>query len=67
VATKIQLEIEIDPEGNVHVVTHGLHGESCVHETESLERALGTVRAREKTSEYYGTAAGVRSQTGTKR
>ena len=66
-ATKIQLEIEIDPQGNVHLVTKGLHGESCLHETESLERALGTVRSREKTNEYYGSAAGVSSRTGAKR
>ena len=66
-ATKVQLAIEIDPDGNVRIETKGLRGESCLHETESLEKALGAVRAREKTSEYYGTAAGVRSQAGTKR
>lgn len=66
-ATKVQLELEIDPDGTVRIETKGLKGESCLHETESLEKALGAVRAREKTSEYYGTAAGVRSQTGTKR
>jgi hypothetical protein len=50
---KIELQIEIDPEGNVQIKTHGLKGEECVVETESLERELGLVRERSRTSEYY--------------
>jgi len=56
VATKVELEIQIDPDGTVHIETKGLKGETCLHETESLERALGSVRSREKTSEFYGKA-----------
>ena len=66
-ATKVQLEIEIAPDGTVRIETKGLKGESCLHETESLEKALGSVTAREKTAEYYAGAAAARSRTGTKR
>jgi hypothetical protein len=66
-ADKIQLEIEIDPDGNVRIETHGLKGEGCLEETESLERVLGTVAERHKTADYYvrsavraGTRAGRR-------
>jgi hypothetical protein len=65
-ADKIQLEIAIDPDGNVRFETKGLKGESCLAETESLERALGEVASRAKTSDYYagGTQSGVRSGSG---
>jgi hypothetical protein len=52
-ADKAELTIVITPEGQVRIDTHGLLGESCMSETESIERALGTVVKREKTSEYY--------------
>jgi hypothetical protein len=63
-AEKVQLEIAIDPDGNVRIETTGLKGESCLAETESLEKALGEVRARAKTSEFY--AAGAKAKTGTR-
>jgi hypothetical protein len=50
---KIQLEIAINPDGNVRIETHGLKGEDCLEETESLEKQLGTVAERSKTAEYY--------------
>jgi hypothetical protein len=56
-ADKIQLEIEIDPDGNVRIHTHGLKGEDCLEETASLERVLGTVAERRKTTEYYARSA----------
>jgi hypothetical protein len=59
---KIQLEIEIDPDGNVRIETHGLKGEDCLEETESLEKQLGTVAERSKTSEYYAAAVKTRSR-----
>jgi hypothetical protein len=64
VASKVQLEIEIAPDGTVRVETKGLAGEKCLAETESLEKALGSVKSRAKTSEYYAGAATARSKTG---
>jgi hypothetical protein len=60
---KIQLEIEIDPDGNVRIKTHGLKGADCLMETESLEKALGQVGERSKTSEYYAQSQKSRSRT----
>jgi hypothetical protein len=53
VAEKIEIELVFTPEGEVRLETRGLKGKTCLAETESLERALGTVRERTKTSEYY--------------
>ncbi len=52
-ADKAELTIVITQDGEVRIETRGLLGESCMTETESIERALGTVVKREKTSEYY--------------
>lgn len=52
-ADKAELEVTIGPDGQVRIVTHGLKGEACVLETKDLEKALGTVTAREKTREFY--------------
>lgn len=60
---KIQLEIAIDPEGNVRIKTQGLKGAECLVETESLEKLLGSVEERTKTSEYYAEPARARSRT----
>ena len=53
---KVQLEIAIDPDGNVRIETHGLQGEDCLAETASLEKQLGEVGERTKTAEYYARA-----------
>jgi hypothetical protein len=34
-------------------VTHGLKGQACIVETKGLEEALGQVKTREKTREFY--------------
>ncbi|HET8648024.1 MAG TPA: DUF2997 domain-containing protein, partial [Vicinamibacteria bacterium] len=60
-AEKAELEISIGADGTVKVVTRGLRGEACLAETKSLEEALGLVKRREKTSEYYGQAAGTKA------
>jgi hypothetical protein len=60
-AEKTELEVVITPEGEVRIVTHGLKGESCLEETASLEKAVGTVRAREKTREFYEKATGTKT------
>jgi len=54
-ADKTELEVFISPEGEVRILTHGLKGESCLEETEVLEKAVGTVKSREKTREFYET------------
>lgn len=52
-ADKIEIELLFTPDGEVRVKTRGLKGKTCMDETESLERAVGTVQEREKTSEFY--------------
>jgi hypothetical protein len=52
-ADKAELEISIGPDGEVHVVTHGLTGQACLAETKDLEKAVGEVKRREKTREFY--------------
>ena len=52
-AEKLEIEVVIGPDGNVTFETHGLKGNTCMTETESLEKALGTVKSRTKTSEFY--------------
>ena len=52
-ADKSQLEIRIGPDGEVHIVTHGLKGQACLEETKELEKAVGEVKKREKTREFY--------------
>ena len=52
-AEKIEIELVFTPEGEVRLETHGLKGNTCMTETESLEKALGTVKSRTKTSEFY--------------
>ena len=52
-AEKIEIELLFTPDGEVRLKTRGLKGKTCMEETEALERAVGTVKEREKTSEYY--------------
>jgi hypothetical protein len=52
-AERTELEILIGPDGEVRIVTHGLTGQTCLTETKDLEQALGEVRRREKTREFY--------------
>jgi len=56
-ADRIEIEVTISAAGEVRLATRGLKGEACLAETEALEKALGEVRAREKTGEYYERAA----------
>jgi len=53
VADKTELDITIGPDGEVRIVTHGLKGQACLAETKDLEKALGEVKQREKTREFY--------------
>ena len=66
-AMKVELEVVISLAGEVRIKTSGLKGEACLEETRDLEEALGRVKARQKSSEYYtgqGTKTGIK--TGTK-
>ena len=62
-ANKIEIELLFTPDGEVRLKTRGLKGKSCMEETESLERAIGTVKEREKTSEYYQQPTAVKGTT----
>jgi hypothetical protein len=61
-AEKTEIEVEIKPDGTVTITTHGLRGQACVTETKAMEQALGTVRRREKTSEYYMDESGQKTK-----
>jgi hypothetical protein len=63
VADKIEIELLFTPEGEVRVETRGLKGKTCLTETESLEKALGTVKDRTRTSEYYQQPATTKGTT----
>lgn len=52
-AERHEITVTIAPDGTVRFETRGLVGESCLAETKDLERALGRVTRRTKTSEYY--------------
>jgi hypothetical protein len=61
VAEKIEIEVTLTPDGQVKLETRGLKGQSCMEEIEVLERQLGKVVRRQKTSEFYQQAAGTRT------
>jgi hypothetical protein len=63
VAEKIEIELVFTLEGEVRLETRGMKGKTCVTETESLERALGTVKERTRTSEYYQQPATTKGTT----
>lgn len=48
-----ELEILIDPEGNVVVHVRGPAGTTCLETTKNLESAIGDVRERSYTGEFY--------------
>jgi len=60
-AERLEIEVLITPEGEVQLVTRGLKGQACLEETRALEAALGQVKSRTKTSEFYQVAAGTRA------
>jgi len=64
VADKTELEVTIGADGVVRIVTHGLKGQACLAETKDLEEALGKVKTREKTREFY--LGETRARTGVK-
>ena len=52
-ADKIEIELLFTPDGQVRLETRGLKGKTCMEETEALEKALGQVEGRTRTSEFY--------------
>ncbi len=63
-ADKTELEVTIGTDGVVRIVTHGLKGQACLLETKDMEEALGKVKTREKTREFY--LEETRARTGVK-
>jgi hypothetical protein len=63
VADKIEIELVFTPQGEVRLETRGLKGKTCLTETEALEKALGTVKDRIRTSEYYQQPATTKGTT----
>ncbi len=47
------LRFKIRQDGRVEETVQGLAGEACLHLTEKLEAALGSVEQRKPTSEAY--------------
>ena len=48
-----EITVTIDQDGQATVAVSGIDGPDCHAATEALERALGTIRSRERTPEYY--------------
>ena len=48
-----EITVTIDEHGQATVSVSGIDGPACEAATESLEEALGAVRSRERTPEYY--------------
>ena len=48
-----EITVTIDQDGRATVTVSGIDGPTCQAATESLEEALGVVRSREHTPEYY--------------
>jgi hypothetical protein len=63
VADRIEIELVFTPEGEVRLETRGLKGKTCLAETEALEKALGNVTDRTRTSEFYQQPAVVKGTT----
>jgi hypothetical protein len=63
VADRIEIELLFSPDGQVRLETRGLKGQTCVTETEALERVLGRVERRTRTSEYHQQPAATKGTT----
>jgi hypothetical protein len=48
-----EITVTIDQDCQATVTVSGIDGPACQGATEALERALGAVRSREHTPEYY--------------
>jgi hypothetical protein len=52
-AVKKELIIEIAPDGSLRIKTEGFKGAECEEELKPIEKALGQVTERTRTSEFY--------------
>ena len=52
-ARQVELEVEIDEKGTVHVHVKGRKGTACLEYLEILRQVLGPVTSQTYTSEYY--------------
>lgn len=52
-AVKQEIEFSINPDGSVEIAVKGAKGQSCLELTQEIEEALGIVKNRNYTSEYY--------------
>ncbi len=52
-AVKQEIAFNIGPDGSVEIEVKGVKGADCVELTRELEEALGIVKNRVYTSEYY--------------
>ena len=62
-ADKQKMEITILPNGEVSIKVLCVPGPSCESVSAELERSLGSVKAKEKTAEYYQEAADIAEVT----
>ncbi|HIE53159.1 MAG TPA: DUF2997 domain-containing protein [Armatimonadetes bacterium] len=56
-AVKQEIEFVIRPDGRVEERVRGVKGPRCEMLTAAIERALGVVRERQHTAEYYAEAS----------
>lgn len=54
-AQKVELEVEIAPDGEVSFTVKGLKGHGCMDLAKQLEEALGEIQEKTRTPEYYET------------
>ena len=52
-AQKHEMEILVLPSGEVKILVKGVPGPSCEEVSRRVEEALGTVKDRQRTTEYY--------------
>lgn len=57
-----ELEIEIDPTGNVKVHVRGRKGKACLDYVQIFQQILGEVKDQQLTSEYYESEVQINSQ-----
>jgi hypothetical protein len=50
-----EVDVTISPTGDVTLTVRGVTGGACLDLTRELEHKLGTVEAREHTSDFYQT------------
>lgn len=54
-AMKKEIVVTIGPDGKVVLETHGFKGSECEDELKSVEKAVGEVKKRTRTREFYET------------